>query len=615
MNKVTLFILFLFILNGCKQEPSFRFALFSDTHIGGTPTAAIDLRNAVADVNSQADIDFVIVSGDITDMNTGNHLALAKQILDTLQMPYYIIPGNHDTKWSGSAGANFRALWRDDKFVFDHAGFKFIGFHQGPILRMDDGHIPRDILTWLKDQLQKAGPEKPIVLIMHYPLTDAIDNWYECVDIIKDYNIRIILHGHGHRNSLRNYQGIPALMGRSTLRARESVGGYTLFSIRNDSLIACERTTGGPVGKAWGAVDLSQDHPVQAVPDSLLPDYSVNQEFPEVRPAWIFKSGYTMTASPVYDEQNAYVGDVSGSMYAISKNNGQIVWQFREAGSIYGTAALAGDNLVFTSADSFIYCLNKTDGSLVWNVRTGNALVSVPVISDNIVFIGASDGTFRALDLRQGEIIWEYNSIGGYIETKPLLYQGKVIFGAWDGNLYALDQTSGKAEWIWQGERPNPLYAPAACWPVGADSKIFIAAPDRFITAIDAVSGKTVWRTDRWKFRETVGISTLGDLVFGRSMTDSVIAFKTTDLNPSVAWAENYNYGYDIAPSMPVEKDGTVFWGTKNGMIFAAQASTGELKWKYKYQNYLIQTVAPVDQHLLLFSNCDGDLVLLEADQ
>ena len=607
---LTFLILFNF---GCKEESALRFALFSDTHIGGSPVAAVDLRAAVADVNGQPEIDFVIVSGDITDMNTGRHLNLAKQILDSLRVPYYIIPGNHDTKWSGSAGANFRQLWGDDKFVSDHAGYRFIGFHQGPVLRMDDGHIPRDILTWLEDQLKKTGKDQPVLLVMHYPLNNAVDNWYECVDIIKDYNIKAILHGHGHRNRFTEYQGIPAFMGRSTLRARDEKGGYTIFTMRGDSLSAAERTPGIPPGAAWAAIDLSASRPVQPVADSLLPDYSINQNYPHIRPEWVFRSGYTMTASPVHDDHFAYVGDVSGTVYALSLDNGEVVWTFSLSGSVYATAALYREQLVFTSADSFIYCVNKFDGALNWKVATGDALVSVPVIEDDIIYVGASDGIFRALDVRHGEIIWQYEDVGSYVETKPLLYQGMVIFGAWDGKLYALEQATGEAAWIWQGERTNPLYAPAACWPVGAENRIFIAAPDRYLTSIDALTGETVWRNNQWKFRETVGLSGNGELVYGRSMTDSVVAFESWPASPSVVWAEDFGYGYDIAPSMPVEKDGTLFWGTKNGMIIAADASTGEFILKHKYHNYLINTVQPLDNRRVLFSNIDGDVVLLSA--
>ena len=145
--------------------------------------------------------------------------------------------------------------------------------------------------------------------------------------------------------------------------------------------------------------------------------------------------------------------------------------------------------------------------------------------------------------------------------------------------------------------------------------KIFIAAPDRNISAIDVRNGKTIWRNNNWKFRETIGISENGKYIFARSMTDSVVAFNATVTKPVVKWAEDFGYGYDIAPSMPMEKNGTLFWGTKNGLIIAANSETGKLKWKYKYQNYLINTVFPNNEHSVLFSNMDGHVGMLVNNQ
>lgn len=602
------------MLIGCQDSGSFKFALFSDTHVFETGTGAADLRLAVADVNRHPEIEFVLVSGDITEMNIGNNLILAKQILDRLNVPYYIIPGNHDTKWSGSAGANFRHIFSDDKFVFDNAGFKFIGFHQGPVLRMDDGHISADVLHWLKIQLEKSGSEQPIILVMHYPLDSSIDNWFECVNIIKDSNIKAILHGHGHRNRIKYYQGIPGIMGRSTLRRNEDKSGYTVFEMRNDSLIYSEQIVGENGSSIWGGISLKTKYDISQVADSLLPDYSVNKKYPGINIQWFYQSNYLTTASPLVYENTVYIGDGSGTMNALSIESGKIIWKNQVSDAIYGTAAAANDHLVFTSADSNIYGLNAMNGSLVWKFPTNNALVSVPTIKNDVVFVGTSDGIFRAISLYNGELVWDFKNVNGYVETKPAIYKDKVIFGAWDGKLYCLDRKTGKQIWIWQGEKPSPLYAPAACWSVIANNKVFIAAPDRYVTAINLNSGHALWRNNRWKFRETVGVSQNGKYVFARSMTDSVVSFSSFNSAPKIVWAADFEYGYDIAPSMPIEKNGTLFWGTKNGIIVAADANSGKTKWKYKYKNYLINTVYPVNDHSVIFSNIDGDVVLLSYD-
>lgn len=123
----------------------FKFAWLTDIHIG-YPTASEDLNQSVQDINSFDDIDFTIVSGDITATGTLEELTTAKSILDKLKKPYYIIPGNHDTKWSESACTDFIKLWGNDRFNFEFNKICFVGLHQGPRMRMADGYFaPEDL--------------------------------------------------------------------------------------------------------------------------------------------------------------------------------------------------------------------------------------------------------------------------------------------------------------------------------------------------------------------------------------------------------------------------------------------------------------------------------------
>ena len=96
-------------------------------------------------------------------------------------------------------------------------------------------------------------------------------------------------------------------------------------------------------------------------------------------------------------------------------------------------------------------------------------------------------------------------------------------------------------------------------------------------------------------------------------MNQFVVAFDSRKSKAEIVWAENFNYGYDIAPSMPVEKDGVLFWGTKNGLLTAADAETGSEIWQYKFENYLINTVAPLSREQLLFSNIDGNVGMIST--
>ena len=61
-----------------------------------------------------------------------------------------------------------------------------------------------------------------------------------------------------------------------------------------------------------------------------------------------------------------------------------------------------------------------------------------------------------------------------------------------------------------------------------------------------------------------------------------------------------------------MEKDDIVFSSTKEGLIFALDASTGQVLWKHKIGNSLINTVLPISRHQVLFTATSGETGLLE---
>src|SRR5205823_12847251 len=238
MKQLVVIFLFLTSFIAHAQIRPFRFAFLSDTHIGSpNGSAEEDLRRTVKDINQQQGIAFVVITGDITELGTNEQLRLAKQLLDSLYIPYYIIPGNHDSGWSESGGDAFVQIFGNDKFQFDFNGIRFIGCASGPYVRMSDGHVPKSHILWLEDQLKKTPDKQPLIFLNHYPIDNSLDNWYDVVDRLKRKNTIAILCGHGHANKNFSFEDIPGVMGRSNLRAKAAVGGYNLVEVTTDSII------------------------------------------------------------------------------------------------------------------------------------------------------------------------------------------------------------------------------------------------------------------------------------------------------------------------------------------------------------------------------------------
>ncbi|HWV99264.1 MAG TPA: PQQ-binding-like beta-propeller repeat protein [Candidatus Acidoferrum sp.] len=601
---------------------AFRFAFLTYTHVG-SGTGAEDLRATVRDLNTLTGLSFVVISGDITEYGSREQLQLAKEILDGLKVPYHLIPGNHDTKWSESGAADFPPLWKEDRFVFDQGPFRFFGIHEGPIMKMGDGHWSPQDVRWLDRTLTKLrSKDQPVVFVTHYPIDDSIANWYLVLDLLKKYNTQVVLCGHGHANRQLLFESVPGVMGRSNLRAAKLAGGYNLVEVKDGRMSFCERITGQETKPAWCSVTLQQHKYASDTNHYPRPDFSINERFPGVTERWSFKTGFTIASAPMLWNGIGIVGDASGTAYAFDLQSGKVRWRFKAQGAVYSTPDVGGPGgpgrrgpevVAFACCDGSVYTLNATNGSRVWRFKTGRPIVASPTVDGERVYIGSSEGKFRALDLAHGKPAWEFDGLGGFVGTKPLLYDGKVIFGAWDGHLFALDAETWKLEWKWQGNQLGTLLSPAACWPVAANGSVFIVAPDRKMTALKAATGEQIWRTGQFVVRESIGLSGDQDRFYVRSMNDFFYAFSTAASAPQELWELNAHFGYDINSGMLVEKDGTVFYGTKNGLLFALDSRSGSIQWQYKFGVGVMNTVAPLSANAALATDSDGKVAVVAS--
>jgi outer membrane protein assembly factor BamB len=606
-----------------------RFAWLSDTHVG-SDRGADDLRASVSDINATPGLSFVLVTGDVTEMGSYTNLRLAKDILDGLLIPYHIIPGNHDTKWSGSGGSDFARLWGADRFAFESGGFRFIGLSQGPILRMGDGNwAPQDV-RWLEGLLaESGGATKPTVFISHYPLDESIANWYVVLDKLKTIPTVAVLVGHGHKNRAMDFEGLQGVMGRSNLGTKETAACYTIVEVEAKAMTFAERTA-GKTRAPWHRIVLKKGGlPIVAAgrpaggargPGTNAgppprPDFSVNGLYPQVRVRWRFDAGWTIASSAAAAGETVVFGDASGAVRALRIADGSIAWEFKTDEPVYSTPAISGARVVFGGTDGTIYALDVRTGTPVWTIVTGGPVVACPSVAGGVVYIGSSDHVFRAIDMATGRIVWSHDGIEGFVETKPLVADDKIVFGAWDGCLYALDKKTGKLVWKWKGEKPSPFYSPAACWPVAANGRVFAVTPDPWMTSIDLATGREIWGTDNWAVRESMGLSEDGQRVYVRTTEDVIAAISPSADGSEAVWETNAGFGSDINSAQLVEKDGVVFYGTKNGLLLALEGATGALKWKHRVGVALLNTVTPLSGREVVVTDFDGRVSLVVSDR
>lgn len=600
------------------QQAVFRFAQLTDIHLSpNNPNPTEDLLRSIAQINATDSIDFVLVTGDIAEEGDRATMEKVKSCLDLLKVKYYVVLGNHETKWSDSGCTAFGEIFGGERFEFEHKGFLFLGFNSGPLMRMAYGHVVPQDIRWMTETMDRynAGnsrPDKPVILVTHYPMTEGdVDNWYEVTDAVRPYNIRLFIGGHYHRDRDLRYDGIPGILMRSNLRDKDEKPGYGIYEITEDSILVYTQRIGEPK-RQWAAFSLTDSYYDRNGKAQKYPDFSVNKEYAQVQEQWIVQTGAGIYCSPAVEKDKVFVGDDLGRLTAYALKNGKKLWSFQSGKGIVGTPAVSEGIVVFGSADCKIYGLDAQNGNLLWTVEAAEPVLGAVTIENSIAYIGASDHTFRAVNIRTGEVKWAFAGVRGYIETKPLVTDNKVIFGAWDNTLYALNKADGKELWKWTGGLTRMHFSPAAVWPVAADGKVFITDPQRAMTAIDIETGNTVWRTFQSMVRETIGLSEDKERIYSKTMNDSIVCYSTKGDQPHKLWASNVGFGYEHAPSMQVEKNGVVFGSTKEGLIFALEATTGKVLWKHKTGNSLISTVVPLDNNRVLFTATSGETGMLK---
>ncbi|MDA8125113.1 MAG: metallophosphoesterase [Deltaproteobacteria bacterium] len=214
-------------------ETGFSFSWISDTHLYPKTlnTRFVEkAERAVNDVKAMKPAaDFLIFGGDLAQLGDPVELQLGEEILKTLAIKKYYIPGEHD--WYLDMGEDWVKRFGKPNWTFDHKGVRFIGLDtisrgpdywtakkMTPAERMGhmatlDGSVAgawaglgKDQLQWLSETLSNWPKDKPVILFSHNPLYEYyppwnfwVRDWREVQEILRPYVKATNIHGHTHQ--------------------------------------------------------------------------------------------------------------------------------------------------------------------------------------------------------------------------------------------------------------------------------------------------------------------------------------------------------------------------------------------------------------------------------
>lgn len=194
----------------------------------------------------------------------------------------------------------------------------------------------------------------------------------------------------------------------------------------------------------------------------------------EGEPIWQFKKEGKILSSPAYSEGLVFFGLDDGWFYALVEKTGGVRWEFEAQGGISSSPAIRDDKISFGSLDGAIYCLNKNDGELIWNFKTSGPIYSSPAVTESSVLIGSNDGFLYKIDLYSGDLAWKFE-VFSPVHSSPLVVGDKVFFGSLDGRFYVLDRWSGRLLWNYQTS------GMITSSPISYKGKIYITSEDGYL--------------------------------------------------------------------------------------------------------------------------------------
>ncbi|RQS73088.1 phosphodiesterase [Burkholderia sp. Bp8963] len=164
--------------------------------------------------------DAVLVTGDLTDFGHDDEYRHLRNLLAPLEIPYYLMVGNHDDRAALRRVFADRPEWQDGEFVqyaLDVGAVRVIAL-DSQVPGTSAGDLCDARLGWLAAQLD-AARERPVIVALHHPpfasgighmdaLRLAPEATAKLDALLRGHpNVERVLCGHVHRTMFARFGG------------------------------------------------------------------------------------------------------------------------------------------------------------------------------------------------------------------------------------------------------------------------------------------------------------------------------------------------------------------------------------------------------------------------
>ncbi|HEY3365456.1 MAG TPA: PQQ-binding-like beta-propeller repeat protein [Symbiobacteriaceae bacterium] len=163
------------------------------------------------------------------------------------------------------------------------------------------------------------------------------------------------------------------------------------------------------------------------------------------------------------------------------------------------------------------------------------------------------------------------------LPSAPVIRYDRIFVGLGDGNFYCLDRNDGRIKWRWTAGEPASFSRSEGhglATPLIFDGLTYLCGPDGDVTAVDAYTGRQVWRVKTGSVITSSPVAFEGVVYFG-AWDEQIYALEAK--TGAIAWKRSLEAPVHLPVALG---DDHVYAAAEDGMLWSLDAQTGEVCWK-----------------------------------
>jgi outer membrane protein assembly factor BamB len=294
----------------------------------------------------------------------------------------------------------------------------------------------------------------------------------------------------------------------------------------------------------------------------------------------------------------AYAG-ADGTVYALSTDNGTLLWHSRISGAVGDQPVVAGGVVYVTASTDItatLYALRASDGAQLWHFSSNGPVAPValdggtsvgpalyaPIVANGLVYVGVQGDKVLALRAGDGTRLWQFSDhlIG---LRPPQLVDGVVYVAAANdvqqGNIYALRASDGRLLWHY---KTGAFLSETTV----IDAAVYVTSQDGMLIALQTSDGHQLWQ-------RALGGGNLGTIWQPVQAFNGVLYVTVTKMSAPTASTSSPGFSSQALAM------GSLSWGNvwampasqtiphKEGVstLYAIRASDGAMLWHLTMNN------------------------------